>query len=508
MISLRLGLSVLFAATLAGAIEPVSIHPENAKYFLFRGRPLVLVTATEHYGSVINRPFDFERYLTNAAENKMTLTRTFLLFREQQSSRNPSSPCKPESPDFIAPWVRTGPGKALDGEPVYDLTQWNPEYFERLHRFLDLASQKGVVVELTIFSNTYSTGVWALNPLREKNNLQGIGKVEWQDYNSMKDPELVKVQLAYARKIVQETARYDNVYYEICNEPGAGFAGHASTEEVNAWQSEVARVIRDEMQRQGSRHLVFGAEAFSYSPRFQQAHDLSFAASWLDAVNIHPLPATSFAGRTYSMGNFMSKELALADFAAFTRATYAQRKPVIHDEDNTASLYRDHVGWTIHRKRAWTSVFNGGHYDYIDFSITVGNEAGTPQSREGIRKWMRNLSEFIHGFDFIHAHPVPDWIRSKPESLLASTLAVEGNDYVAYLADAREITDAGAGTPVGGTVTFDLPPGRFVVSLYSPVSGEASPGIGVTGGRMVEFELLPFRNDIVIRARKASIAAR
>ena len=100
------------------AAEPVRIHPENPKYFLFRGKPLVLVTATEHYGSVINHPFDFEKYLDDAAAKKMTLTRTFLLFREQQSSRNPSSPCKPESPDYIAPFPRTGPGKALDGEAM------------------------------------------------------------------------------------------------------------------------------------------------------------------------------------------------------------------------------------------------------------------------------------------------------------------------------------------------------------------------------------------------------
>jgi len=32
--------------------EPICIHPENNKLFLFRGRPRVLLCATEHYGSV------------------------------------------------------------------------------------------------------------------------------------------------------------------------------------------------------------------------------------------------------------------------------------------------------------------------------------------------------------------------------------------------------------------------------------------------------------------------
>ena len=101
----------------AAAATPISIHPANPKYFLFRGKPLALITATEHYGSVINSRFDFERYLRDAADKKQTLTRLFLLFREQQSQRNPYSPLKVESPDFVTPYLRSGPGKALDGEP-------------------------------------------------------------------------------------------------------------------------------------------------------------------------------------------------------------------------------------------------------------------------------------------------------------------------------------------------------------------------------------------------------
>src|SRR5579859_161292 len=161
-----------------GSAQALSIDPQNPRYFLFRGRPLVLIAASEHYGSVVNRRFDFTRYLAEAADKKQTMTRTFLLFRELQGMRNPSSPVKPESPDYIAPWPRTGPGKAMDGEPKYDLDRWNPEFFDRLHKFLSLASDYGIVVELTVFSNTYADRIWALNPLRDQNNLQRVGAVD------------------------------------------------------------------------------------------------------------------------------------------------------------------------------------------------------------------------------------------------------------------------------------------------------------------------------------------
>ena len=89
---------------------PICINPENPKCFQFRGKPLVFLTATEHYGAVMNRPFRFDRYLADAAEKHMTLTRLFVLFRELQSGLIPYSTCKPESPVYIAPFLRTGPG--------------------------------------------------------------------------------------------------------------------------------------------------------------------------------------------------------------------------------------------------------------------------------------------------------------------------------------------------------------------------------------------------------------
>jgi hypothetical protein len=485
-----------------GAATPITIHPENPKYFLFRGKPLVLVAATEHYGSVINRRFDFGRYLAEAADKKQTLTRTFLLFRELQSARNPYSPLKAESPDFVSPYPRPGPGKAMDGELKYDLDRWNPEYFDRLHRFLSRASDLGIVVELTIFSNTYADEVWALNPLRDKNNLQGVGKIDWPEYNSLRDRGLVERQKAYARKIVEETSAFDNVYYEICNEPGGGLPNHATPGEVDAWQEEMGRVLRDELRRLNRLHLVVGQNAFSYTPMFYQAFDTSFSGSMLDAVNVHPLPDLTLRGHTYQLGNFMSEELQLEDFRDFFLAAQREPKPCISDEDNAASLYCDEVGWTIHRKRAWMAVMCGGHYDYIDFSIQAGQETGTEESRKKIRTWMRHLSEFIHAFDFIHAEPVPGWIETKPAHLVDATLVKPGSDYVAYLADGREISDPTAGQPISGPIVFSLPEGSYRVCFYSPIAGVYSPGIRVQGGNRVTVEIPSFEQDIVLRATR------
>ena len=462
---LQLGVAIGLLCSVAYAQDALKIDPDNPKYLLFRGEPLVLVTATEHYGSVINRPFDFDKYLADASLHKMSMTRTFLLFRELQGPRNPSSPCKPESPDYISPFVRTGPGNARDGESIYDLDQWNPEYFTRLHRFLDATSSKGIVVELTVFSNSYSQQVWSLNPFNALNNKQHVGDIGWEDYTSLKDPELVRRQEAYARKIIDETAQYDNIYYEICNEPGGGRPGHATPADVDAWQKEMASVMREEMRRLGKPHLLSGEQTLVYSTPNQFPQDAAFRENVVDLVNDHPLPNTQLDGHVYQMGQYTSKELKLEDVADFCRAAYSHPKPTSLDEDNAASPYRDTTGWTIHRKRAWTALMNGCHYDYIDFSITVGNENGTTASRRELRSWMQHLSEFMMSFDFVHAKLDRSWVSDYPAPLTASSMSVSGRDYVVYLADSRELSDPDAGKPIEGSVQLSLPAGNYDVSL-------------------------------------------
>lgn len=481
--------------------SPIRIHPDNPKLFEFRGRPLKLITATEHYGAVMNRLFRFEPYLADAAEKRITLTRLFVLYRELQSSHNPYSTCKPESPDYIAPFERTGPGTALDGLPKFDLDRPNPEFFDRLHRFLSLSSQYGIIVEIVLLSNTYGLDVWALNPLNSRNNVNGLDDIHWQDYMSTRHRKLFERQATHVRRIVEETNRYDNVIYEICNEPGGAHPErpeNPSAVEVNEWQMALRDVIRQTEAGLPNKHLVVGQEAFTWEP-WEQSSTKTFHELPFDVVNVHPLPGTTYQGANYDMGRFMSKELKLRAVRDFCLATYSAPKPLNLDEDNAASRFLDLDGWTIHRKRAWTTLLSGAHYDYIDFSIIPTRETGTPESNRAIRTWTKHLSEFVHSTDLLRARPLSGFITKHPPHTLESVFAVEGQDYAIYLADERELTDAGCGEPINGEIAFDLPEGTYRASCYSPVTGLYSPGIPVAGGPNAVLTLPEFRHDIVVR---------
>ncbi len=495
--------------------QPIRIHPDNPKLFEFRGRPLVLLTATEHYGAVMNRPFQFERYLADSAEKGITLTRLFTLFREQQSPINPYSTCKPESPDYISPFRRTGPGRALDKELKYDLDQPNPEFFERLHRFLSLASGYGIIVEVVLLSNTYAEPIWALNPLNAANNLNGLDEIHWPDYMSQRDEKLFARQAAHVRKIVTEVNRYDNVIFEICNEPGGRFDGSAdnpSLDEVNAWLDALIGIVRETESALPHQHLIAGQEAFSYQP-WEQPSDRSFTTMGYDVVNMHPLPNTVYNGLSYPLGEFMSKELMLRPMRDFGLATCAASKPLNQDEDNVASQYKDFDGWTIHRKRAWMTVLTGNHYDYIDFSIIPGQEIGTPESQRGIRSWMSYLSSFIHSFNLVKARPLSDVVKAQPEHTLEIAFGIPGKDVAIYLADERELIaardlpggaegTADAGSAISGTIRLDLPDGRYWLATYDPQTGLSSPGIALQGGASIEIAVPTFQHDIAVRITK------
>lgn len=492
----------------------IRIHPKNEQIFEFRGMPLVLVTATEHYGAVMNRPFRFERYLADTAEKKITLTRLFTLFRELQGPENPYSTCKPESPDYIAPFKRVGPEKALDVQPRYDLDQWNPEFFDRLHRFLSLASGYGIIVEVVMLSNTYGDPIWALNPLNPQNNINGIEEMQWPEYMTLRHSRLFAHQAAHVRKIVQETNKYDNIIYEICNEPGGGLdrPGCPTTDEVNDWQAAIARIICETESGLPNQHLIAGQEAFAYSlpdesqrtgPDVHQFADQTFdTLTFFDVANMHPLSNMISRGRHYDLGQFMSGQLRLRNLRQYCLDLHQEPKPLNLDEDNSASQYKDPTGWTIHRKRAWTTLLCGGHYDYIDFSIINYCETGTPDSQRHIRTWMKHLSEYIHSVDLVRAKPALHIVREHPEHTLPSVLAVEGESYSIYLADCRESDVPGAGETIRGEVVCDFPEADYETACYSPVTGLYSLWSPLCGGRNTRLFVPQFTHDIVLRIQK------
>src|SRR5213592_266804 len=129
---LLFGSAVAAPLAATNAEKPLSLHPDNPHYFLFRGKPTVLITSGEHYGAVLNLDIDYVTYLDTLAKDGLNLTRTFSgtyhgipgSFGITENTLSPTN--------YIGPWARTGTGGAADGGNKFDLAKYDDKYFARL----------------------------------------------------------------------------------------------------------------------------------------------------------------------------------------------------------------------------------------------------------------------------------------------------------------------------------------------------------------------------------------
>src|SRR5207245_15834 len=113
---------------------------------------------------------------------------------------------------FTCPWSTDDKGKL-------NLRAYNKAYFERLKDFVQKAGEQGIVVELVLFCAIYDDKLWDINPMNAKNNVNDVGRVGRQEVYTLKDKALTEVQVNLVHELVTALKDFDNVYFEVCNEP-------------------------------------------------------------------------------------------------------------------------------------------------------------------------------------------------------------------------------------------------------------------------------------------------
>ena len=244
------GIQVVLAAP-AETVKPISLDPQNPHYFLFRGRPTVLITSTEHYGSVMNADFYYPLYLNELQSHGFNLTRLFSGvyvedFAAFKIARNTLAPAPLR---FLCPWARSSQPGYAGGGNKFDLHTWDPAYFHRLKDFVAQAGKRGIVVEMVLFCPYYGDSQWDLSPIKASNNIQGIGDLPRTKALTLDNGPLLAIQDAMVRKFVTELRDFDNVYYEICNEPYFGGV-------TIPWQNHVAETIKSTEAAFPVKHLI------------------------------------------------------------------------------------------------------------------------------------------------------------------------------------------------------------------------------------------------------------
>lgn len=453
---------LLFAAPLLAADNPLALHPDNPHYFQFRGKPTILITSAEHYGAVLNSEFDQIKYLNELQKHGLNLTRTFsgVYCEDTKSFGITRNTLAPKDGKLLCPWGRSSKPGYAGGGNTFDLTTWDASYFARLKAFLSEAGKRGIVVEFNLFCPFYEESMWKLSPINVSNNVNNVGNVARDAvYNRTKNGGLQAVQETAVKKLVAELNSFDNLYFEVCNEP---YFGGVTLD----WQHRIVDVIVEAEKLLPNKHLI-SMNIANGSQKISKPH-----------------PGVSIFNFHYASPPNAVKE------------NFALNKVIGDNETGFKG-----TGDTHYRMEAWEFLLaGGGLYNNLDYSFVVGHEDGTFKYPEktpgggntGFRKQIGVLKDFLYGFDFIRMKPDESFVKGGlPPNGRARVLSEPGKQYAVYFFGGKSVEP-----------TLALPQGNYSVEWISPLTGKVlTTNIIESKGAPVVLKSPEFDPDIALRIR-------
>ena len=374
---------------------------QNPRYLAWNGKPTLLVTSGEHYGAVLNLDFDYRRYLDELQAAGLNHTRTFTgVYREDAASFNITHNTLAPAPEhYVCPWARSDqPGYAAGGNR-FDLTRFDEAYFARLKDFLKEAASRGIIVELTLFCPLYDDSMWNLSPMKASNNVNGIGNVTAHQVHTLAHADLLEAQVAVTRRIASELRDFDNLYYEICNEP---YFGGVTLE----WQHRIVDTIVEAEKDFERRHLI----------------SMNIANGRQKIESPHP---------NVSIFNF--HYCVPPDVVALN----ADLPKVIGENETGFRGSADE----LYRTEGWDFILaGGGLYNNLDYSFTTSHPDGTLRDYKSpgggspeLRRQLGFLRRFVETFDFVAMQPDNNVVAGCEPAMNSRAMSIAGKRYAIYL---------------------------------------------------------------------------
>lgn len=465
--------------------QPLSLSPVNPHYFLYKGKPTILITSAEHYGGVLNTAFDYTTYFNILQKNNFNLTRIFVGTQvegnfidfdpgKKSTSEENQNTLAPRAGKLIAPWARSDQPGYINGGNKFDLDQWDEKYFSRLKDFCRQAEMRGIIVEIVFFSAQYGPSIWANSPLNAKNNINDVEAIEYNELHLLKNKKLISRQVDMVQKIVQEINQSPNIYFEICNEPywmkgipetGSGIKTQQFLPELDEWQQLLSNTIKETEQKLPVHHLIAQNFANTYFKIEKPDENVSI-------FNFH----------------YAFPPKAVTD-------NYHFNKPVSFDETSDGQQAPNR------RREAWAFIMEGGAvYNNLDWSFTTDditglgrNLIGKRQSGKEVREQLAVLVKTINSFDFIHAKPIDSVSKGDlPDGIRCYGLKVEAKDHLLYWMKTKP--------SVIEKWIYSLPAGNFELKWIDPIDGHlVKKELKSHRGGNMEIKLPAFADDLLLK---------
>ncbi len=427
------------AAADTGRSNTLAVYPANPGYFQTAdGKPVMLI-GDYTWGTFSDVDYDYKAMFDTLKANGLNFARIWVFWGNEVGFEDQRPPQNYHGINFV-PYQRTGPGNAHDGKPKYDLTKFNPAFFERLRAVCAAARERGIFLQLTLFDAWMikHPHLWRLHAYHRDNNINGVdgdprstgkGTDGEQGFCSLGNPKVLEAQKAFVRKVVDAVNEFDNIFFEIANE------NYYNAE----WERALCQFIHDYETGKPKQHLTMPLD----------------------------LPNHDYGGiKTYDVRRLHANLLK----------ALALKQPLIFDTDGIGNPDDATV-----RKAAWTAFVSGGHVSYLDDSLQPGSEHGGDfrgSRRATLRQQLGYLARFTKQVRFWEMQPDNTLVKSGDAFAFASE-----RELIAYL-------------PNGGSVTLDLTnmKGTLTARWFNPREGKFSVGFRVAGRGRREFHA-PDGND-------------
>jgi len=430
----------------ASAAGPLRVHPDNSRYFTDGSGRAVYLTGSHTWANVqdvagydwvanISGAGGFDAYLDWLHSYNHNFIRLWIL--EHAWDAKETATIAP------LPWPRTGPGQGLDGKPRFDLSKFDPAYFERLQSRVAAAGKRGFYVSVMLFDSwsIEHPETWEGHPFNANNNVNGINGDPNHDgigveTHALKIPAVTRLQEAYARKVVDTLNDLDNVLYEISNESEYGAD----------WHYHLIQVIKNH-------------EALK--------------------TKQHPVGMTG-AGPT-NAELFQSKADWISPDARGPRKDSYKTNPPAADGAKVIILDTDHLG-AVKPTWVWKSFVRGHNPILMDW-MDKRSPWYTAADQEAMRKAMGDTRRYAEKTNLAALTPRSDLAST---TYCLANPAKQDAEYLVYL-------------PEGGTVQVDLngSEGSLAVEWFNPKTGNTTAGENAAGGSSQQFRA-PFAGDAVL----------
>ena len=177
-----------------GSFENGPIIQEE-KYLYYNGERITLV-GYGNYIMVADPDFNYHSFMDTIKENGINMVRIW----------------------GMAQMGHPGYCAFDDSSGRFDLASYSSTYFARLKEFVEYAQSKGIVVQIDLFDSWALKGTsephqWQVSPYNPDNDINGVF-FSPSDVCASND-----INTAYIKKFAQELGNYNNVIYEVMNEP-------------------------------------------------------------------------------------------------------------------------------------------------------------------------------------------------------------------------------------------------------------------------------------------------